>query len=136
MEFDLASFEKVLTSLKEGIKKFQEDESDKFIRDSVIQRFEYTYEVAYKMLRRFLQLSEHSEASIDEFVFADIIRTANEKSLLLGSLENWLEYRHMRNITSHSYDEAKAAAIASIAPQFDKEAEFLLNKLKEKAKNL
>jgi nucleotidyltransferase substrate binding protein (TIGR01987 family) len=136
MKFDLVPFEKALTSLKEAIEKFQEDESDKFIRDSVIQRFEYTYEVSYKMLRRFLQLSEHSEASIDEFVFADIIRTANEKSLLLGNLESWLEYRHMRNVISHSYDEAKAIAIVSVAPQFAKEADFLLSKLKEKSKNL
>jgi hypothetical protein len=53
---------------------------------------------------------------MDEFVFADIIRIANERSLLLGSLENWLEYRHMRDITSHSYDEVKATAIVSVAP--------------------
>jgi nucleotidyltransferase substrate binding protein (TIGR01987 family) len=136
MKLDLSPFENALVSLNEAIKKFYEDESDKFIRDSVIQRFEYTYEVSYKMLRRFLQLSEHSEGSFDEFVFADVIRTANERNLLLGNLESWVEYRKMRNITSHSYDEEKANAIISVVPSFAKEAEFLLNKLKEKSKNL
>ena len=136
MKLDLSPFENALVSLNEAIKKFYEDESDKFIRDSVIQRFEYTYEVSYKMLRRFLQLSEHSEGSFDEFVFADVIRTANERNLLLGNLESWVEYRKMRNITSHSYDEEKANAIISVVTSFVKEAEFLLNKLKEKSKNL
>jgi len=136
MKLDLSPFENALVSLNEAIKKFYEDESDKFIRDSVIQRFEYTYEVSYKMLRRFLQLSEHSEGSFDEFVFADVIRTANERNLLLGNLESWVEYRKMRNITSHSYDEEKANAIISVVTSFAKEAEFLLNKLKEKSKNL
>ncbi|MDR1244966.1 MAG: nucleotidyltransferase substrate binding protein [Endomicrobium sp.] len=136
MKLDLSPFENALVSLNEAIKKSYEDESDKFIRDSVIQRFEYTYEVSYKMLRRFLQLSEHSEGSFDEFVFADVIRTANERNLLLGNLESWVEYRKMRNITSHSYDEEKANVIISVVPSFAKEAEFLLNKLKEKSKNL
>jgi nucleotidyltransferase substrate binding protein (TIGR01987 family) len=136
MKLDLSPFENALVSLNEAIEKFHEDESDKFIRDSVIQRFEYTYEVSYKMLRRFLQLSEYSEGSFDEFVFADVIRTANERKLLLGNLENWIEYRKMRNITSHSYNEEKANAIVSVVPSFVKEAEFLLNKLKEKSKNL
>ncbi|MDR1104158.1 MAG: nucleotidyltransferase substrate binding protein [Endomicrobium sp.] len=136
MKLDLSPFENALVSLNEAIEKFHEDESDKFIRDSVIQRFEYTYEVSYKMLRRFLQLSEYSEGSFDEFVFADVIRTANERNLLLGNLESWIEYRKMRNITSHSYNEEKANAIVSVVPSFAKEAEFLLNKLKEKSKNL
>jgi nucleotidyltransferase substrate binding protein (TIGR01987 family) len=136
MKLDLSSFENALVSLKEAIEKFQEDENDKFIRDSVIQRFEYTYEVSFKMLRRFLQLSEHSEGSFDELIFADIIRTANERGLLLGNLEDWIEYRKVRNITSHSYDEAKASAIVSVVPSFAKEAEFVLNKLKERSKKL
>ncbi|MDR1942727.1 MAG: nucleotidyltransferase substrate binding protein [Endomicrobium sp.] len=136
MKLDLSPFENALVSLNEAIEKFHEDESDKFIRDSVIQRFEYTYEVSYKMLRRFLQLSEYSEGSFDEFVFADVIRTANERNLLLGNLESWIEYRKMRNITSHSYNEEKANAIVSVVPSFAKETEFLLNKLKEKSKNL
>ena len=61
-----------------------------------------------------------------------MIRTANEKGLLLGNLENWTEYRKKRNITSHVYDEAKALAVISIMDNFAKEVEFFINKLEEK----
>jgi hypothetical protein len=48
------SLEKALVSLKEAWAEYQKDISNTFVRDSVIQRFEYTFEFSHKLLRRFL----------------------------------------------------------------------------------
>ena len=54
------------------------------------------------------------------------------KGLLGGNLEDWQKYRDMRNITSHTYVVEKAIMVIDIVDEFLYEAEFLLNKLKEK----
>ncbi|MDR2066321.1 MAG: nucleotidyltransferase substrate binding protein [Endomicrobium sp.] len=136
MSLDLSSFNKAIKSLKEAVVEFSKDKTNVFVKDSVIQRFEYTYELSHKTLKRFLEKSQFSSQNIDEMSFADIVRTANEKGLLLNDLEKWAIYRQKRNITSHTYDEIKADEVISIVPNFLEEVEFLLKKLIEKSKNL
>jgi nucleotidyltransferase substrate binding protein (TIGR01987 family) len=136
MKIDLSSFENALLSLQESWEVFQKDTSNRFMRDSVIQRFEYTYELAHKMLKRFLSASEFSGQNIREMFFADVIRLALAKGLLNQELENWYEYRDKRNSTCHTYDESKANEIVSIIPDFIGETAYLLNKMKERSENL
>ena len=50
---DLSAFEKALKSLFEVIKVYNEDKSNLITRDSMIQRFEYTYSLALKMIKRY-----------------------------------------------------------------------------------
>ncbi|MDR1418660.1 MAG: nucleotidyltransferase substrate binding protein [Endomicrobium sp.] len=136
MALDLSSFEKAAKSLKEVWVEFNKDKTNIFVRDAVIQRFEYTYELSHKILKRFLEKYQFSSQEIDEMSFANIVRTANEKGLLLNDLERWIIYRQRRNITSHTYDEAKADTVILIVSDFLEEVEFLLEKLIEKSKSL
>ena len=135
MFLDLSVFEKALNSLKAAITVYEENPSNDMIRDSVIQRFEYTYSFALKMLKRFLEQNLEASEEVDHFTFNQLIRTANEKGLLWGNLEDWTKYREKRNMTSHTYDEKKALDVISVVDKFAKEADFLLNKLKEKNAN-
>jgi nucleotidyltransferase substrate binding protein (TIGR01987 family) len=135
MALDLSSFDKAFASLREAWAEYQKDETNKFVRDAVVQRFEYTYELSHKMLKRFLAETEFNSQEIKEMAFSDIIRTANEKNLLLNDLERWGEYRRMRNITSHTYDESRADEIVSIVPGFIAEIDYFLNKLRGRAAN-
>jgi nucleotidyltransferase substrate binding protein (TIGR01987 family) len=129
---DLTSFEKALTSLKAAVSEYQKDTGNLFIRDSVIQRFEYTYELCHKMLKRFLVETEFNGQAINEMSFSEIIRTANEKSLLLNDINTWSNFRKMRNVTSHTYDSNTASGVVSVVPDFINEADYLLHKLREK----
>ena len=43
----------------------------------------------------------------------------------------WFEYRRMRNITSHTYDEATAEKVAGSAKSFLKDAKSLLEALEK-----
>jgi nucleotidyltransferase substrate binding protein (TIGR01987 family) len=127
---DLHSFNKAVVSLDEVVIAYEKDPQNNFLRDAAIQRFEYTFELSYKMLRRFLEISEPSAEIIDEMSFAALIRTGSEKGLLLNDWTSWKSYRQGRNLTSHTYDEEKAVSVYSIIPGFLADAKFLLQKLK------
>ncbi len=128
---DLTTFENAVNSLKSIIVRY-EKENDIDLRDSVIQRFEYTYSISLKMIKRYLKQNELSEDEINGMTFNEIIRRANQFGLLNSNLEIWNDYRQNRNMTSHTYDEETAQKVMTIIPAFKEEAEFLLNKLKEK----
>ena len=126
---DIKPFEKALKSLISIIERYKR-ENDIDIRDAVIQRFEYTYSLAIKMMLRFINLQ--SSEIIQGITFNQIIRNANKFGLLKSDLEKWDIFRQKRNLTSHTYDEKAALDVMSVIPDFINEAEFLLEKLKEK----
>jgi nucleotidyltransferase substrate binding protein (TIGR01987 family) len=124
--------EKALATLKEAWHEYQKDISNTFVRDSVTQRFEYTYELSHKTLRRFLAESESSRAEVMELMYNDLIRLANKRGLLLNNLETWDKYRKARNLISHNHYEFNAKEIMIIIPVFIEEVETELNVIKEK----
>lgn len=131
-KLDLSSLVKVVTSLEVALAAYQKNPADLFVRDASIQRFEYTYELCHKMLKRYLELTEPNAEDIDQMQFAQLIRTGSEKGLLLNGWDVWTKYRYARNLTSHTYNEDKAIEVCQIIPSFCKDAKFLLDKLNER----
>jgi len=131
-KLDVTSFEKALVLLETALVAFQKNPKDLFIRDASIQRFEYTYELCHKMLKRYLEMTEPNAEEIDQMQFAQLIRTGSEKGLLLNGWDVWQKYRYARNLTSHTYNEDKAIEVCQIIPGFFKDAMFLLEKLHER----
>ena len=125
MILELSSFDNAILRLDEGILRYQKDITDTQIRDGLIQRFEFTYELSHKMLKRFLEFTSPSPANIDELAFQDLIRTGNEQGLLLSDWAQWKKYREMRSRTSHTYDESVALQVVAEIPAFLQEARFL-----------
>ena len=128
-KLDITSFENALKSLIDILVMYDKNPDDIVVRDATIQRFEYTYSLALKMLSRFI--SKESKEITHTMTFNETIRKANRLGLLLSNLENWTDYRQKRNSTSHTYDETIALEVMSIVPNFKDDAEFLLSKLKE-----
>ncbi len=129
---DVSSFEKAIASLEEAVTAYQQQSKNNFIRDAAIQRFEYTYELSHKMLKRYLEITEPSAEVIDQLPFPDLIRTASERGLLTNGWDVWKDYRHARNATSHTYNEAKAKEVYAVIPHFLDEANHLLMELKKR----
>lgn len=122
----------LLTPLQNAIKRLKEaldasaaDPLDSLIRDAVIQRFEFTYEISHQTLRRYLLENANSEEKVRLLVFANLIRTGSEYGLLQGEWADWAEYRKMRGKTSHTYDEVIALEVIAGIPAFLAEAEHL-----------
>jgi nucleotidyltransferase substrate binding protein (TIGR01987 family) len=126
---DLSPLSKALQRLAEGLARYRGDTGDTQIRDGLIQRFEFTYEISHKMLKRFLESAAASQTAFDAMPFADLIRTGNEQGLLLGNWSDWKRYREMRSRTSHAYDEEVALGVVEGIPAFLAEGEFLLKQL-------
>ena len=119
--------------LQEGWQRYLQDTSDTQIRDGLIQRFEFPYELSHKILKRYLENASADPTQFDLMSFQDIIRTANEQNLLLGNWADWKQYRDMRARTSHTYDEETAIAVVQGIEKFLAEAQFLQQKLQEKS---
>lgn len=130
MKLDITSLEKATNSLEKAIKEYERTDSE-YVRDSCIQRFEYTYELSWKTIKRFLEETVPNPADIDLMSFQELIRDANEKGLLLTDWETWKLYRMYRGTTSHAYDEDKANEIYNELPGFLNEIQYLIKQLKK-----
>ena len=129
---DISSFSKAVGRLEEGLSEYQAHPGNDIYRDGLIQRFEFTYELSHKMLRRHLEMTSPSPVIYADMNFQDIIRTANEQGLLLGEWPDWKQYREKRAKTSHTYDEEVALDVVDIIPKFLREVRFLREKLIER----
>ncbi len=129
MKLDFSSFEKALTSLQRVLDRSRTVPGDEDIRDACIQRFEYTYELAFKMLKRQLEQELPSREELDQLPFKEVIRVGAERGLIAAP-EHWFDYRDKRNITSHTYDEEKAREVFSVLSDFSDDAADLLTRLK------
>lgn len=103
------------------------------LRNSVIQCFEFTYELSHKMLKRYLEATAASPEEIDLSTFQSLVRMGNEKGVLRSDWTQWRAYRQARTDSSHTYDEDKAEAVFEIAPDFLEEARFLFQELTKRA---
>jgi nucleotidyltransferase substrate binding protein (TIGR01987 family) len=124
--------EKAIERLREGLVRYRLDITDTQIRDGLIQRFEFTYELAHKMLKRYLEFASATPTQYDGMPFQDIIRSGNEQGLLLSDWPRWRQYRDMRSKTSHTYAEGIALEVVADIPAFLDEASFLRDRLRER----
>jgi len=131
-QLDLESLRRAVDQLEAGLLEANTHPSSELMRDGVIQRFEYTYELAWRMLKRFLEASAANSAAIDAMAFPDLIRTGCEQGLLRSGWDVWKEYRRARGTSSHTYDAAKAREIFTIVPNFLSEARALLAELERR----
>ena len=97
------AFEKALSQLQ----KVLAQPASEYIRDAAIQRFEFTYELAWKTLQAYL-------ANMDITVLSpkETLKIAYQQGLL-NDANAWTELHMKRNLTSHTYDEKLAESIYS-----------------------
>lgn len=139
MTLDFSSLRSAISQLEKSLKYAQsplaKSDPDLFeqLRNSVIQCFEFTYELSHKMLKRYLEETAASPEEIDLDTFQNLIRTGNEKGLLRSDWLRWRVYRQARTDSSHTYDEGKAEAVYSMAPDFLEEARYLYKQLVERS---
>ena len=128
-QLELLSLRNACQRLAEGWIRYQQNQGDTQLRDGLIQRFEFTYELSHKMLKRYLEATSATPDAFDAMPFADLIRTSNEQGLLRSDWPRWRLFREMRGKTSHTYDENVALAVVADIPAFMEEAQFLLAQL-------
>lgn len=76
--------------------------------EGMIQRFEYTFELAWKTLKDYLEDSGFTEIVGSK----EAIRLAFANNIIIDG-ETWMEMIRSRNLTTHIYDSNKAQQIAN-----------------------
>ncbi|WP_457747476.1 HI0074 family nucleotidyltransferase substrate-binding subunit [Sulfurimonas sp.] len=109
----LKDFESALHRLEEAVEKTKENmgkEEYSFFRDSTIQRFEFTLEIAWKSIKQFLLEHDGLECRSPKACMREFFSTGylNEEqvSLLLQMIDD-------RNLATHTYHESLADDIFS-----------------------
>jgi nucleotidyltransferase substrate binding protein (TIGR01987 family) len=113
-------FEQALHRLEEALAKPE----DAIVRDACIQRFEFTFETAWKAVQSYA-LAEGIECVSPR----DCFRTAFRLGLVESDLR-WMAMVEDRNRTSHTYDEEIAQTIYQALPGYKDLLGNLLGKLK------
>lgn len=112
-------YHRAVDRLEEAIRQPKSE----FIRDSVIQRFEFCIELAWKTSKKIMGSSTSAPK--------DIIREMAQSGYITN-LELWLESIDMRNLSSHTYKEDLAERVYDFACKFVPELKTLSLKFKDK----
>lgn len=84
----------------------QEDVSNPLLYDGVIQRFEFAYELAWKLIRRYLELEGLTEVNSPRAAFREAFAMG-----IIGDGHTWIDMLNARNLTVHTYNELLAKDI-------------------------
>jgi len=92
-----SNFQNAYTQLHEAISRF--DTLSVLEKEGMVQRFEYTFELAWKTLKDFLE-----DKNIDAKYPREVIKKAFEYEIIDDG-ETWLEMMEQRNLMAHTYSE-------------------------------
>ncbi|MCK9268665.1 MAG: HI0074 family nucleotidyltransferase substrate-binding subunit [Alkaliphilus sp.] len=98
IKYKTSDLEKALTKLHESLKR--DYKKDDIVIDATIQRFEFTYELSWKLMKYYLEYNGNLEGTSP--------RGAIQESFKEGIItdgEGWLKMLQDRNQTLHTYDE-------------------------------
>lgn len=132
MQIDISNLKSALETLKSSMQTLQKNSTCDFVdmlEDSCIKRFEYTLELARKIMKRVLK--KIYGKSEEELTVNNTFRFMQGYKFV-ENWENWREYYEKRNNTAHEYNLEKSRSLITIIPQFINDAEFLVKKLDEK----
>ena len=76
---------------------------DEALRDSIIKKFEYTFELSWKTIKAYLEEEGYEEMSSPR----KVLKQAFESNIIVDE-EVWSNMLEARNSTAHTYDEEKA----------------------------
>lgn len=93
------NFEKAYKQFDKAISRFEN--LSVLEKEGLIQRFEYTFELAWKTLKDYLEAQE-IEASFPR----EVIKTAFHYNLIVDG-EAWMDMLEKRNLMAHTYDEER-----------------------------
>lgn len=128
---EITNLENAYSALKECYKDYEKNQTSVFleyIEDSCVKRFEYTLETAWKLVKKIL-IKKYGKTDA-ELTMNNIFRFMQGYGYA-EDWERWKNYYEKRNNTAHEYNLVKARTLIDLVPEFLKDTEFLISKLKE-----
>ena len=100
-------------------------------RAASVQGFEFTYEVAYKMIKRQLKQLATNPSNVDAMTYMQLMRSADEAGLMVD-VPRFRNYRDKRKLTGDTCNNKRAEEIVSVIDDFVRDARFLLSELESR----
>ena len=113
------AFENAVQKLEQALQQ----PKNEFLRDSVIQRFEFCVELSWKTTRKIMGTGTSAPK--------DVIREMAQNEYI-EDVSLWLEAIDMRNLSSHTYKEDLAEKVYSFAEDFLSSLQALAKKISKK----
>lgn len=105
----MSKFESLLTDFSRAITqlaKALQQEKNEYLRDSCIQRFEFTFDLAWKTTKAFME----EQKGVISRSPKDVFREAYKQGMLEYDT-TWLDLTDLRNETVHTYREDMAERV-------------------------
>ena len=104
------NYRKALAKLTQAVERLSsqinhEEAVDELLQEGLIQRFEYTHELAWKVMKDYAEYQGYTDVRGSR----DAIRKALEMGLIDD--KRWMETIEDRNLTVHNYDNEVATEI-------------------------
>ena len=119
-EATFKQFEGALNRFKEVLSVPKTD----IVRDSAIQRFEFTLDLSWKTVKAFLEEEKGIVCASPKECFREAYRQG-----IIDYDNEWLKFVDMRNETAHIYKEETAEKIYAHLPNVLKHLEILYKKI-------
>jgi len=123
----MRKLKEIIKNLKKANQRLKEATKNKPTRinkDATIQRFEFTFELAWKVIQEYIR-----DQGLDCKSPKNCIREAGRLELI-ENVEKWFKFLDNRNLIAHTYNEKIADSIYRQAIKFPEEVEKLLKELK------
>lgn len=137
MTLDLSSLKQAVTSLGNALRvasaerlSAMPEEQQKVMIAGVIKNFDFTYELCWKFMKRWLK-DNMGKTEVEGVSRRELFRLGGASNLI-ADIDQWMKYHDARNETSHTYDQDTARKIYEISKTFFKDAEKLLVTLEKK----
>lgn len=120
----------ILDQYRNALRRLEEvlaKEKDEFMRDSAIQRFEFVFDLSWKVVKVYLE----EKFGIIKTSPKECFREAYKQGLI-NKNDYWIEMTDLRNQTVHTYSEKMAEKVYQELPR----AVILFKELSEKVKEL
>lgn len=129
IELDIESLRLAMESLQKAFDVYQKGSDNQDLcdiyADSCVKRFEYTFETAWKVMKKYFKL-QYSKKE-EDLTMNNIFRYMEGYGFTTSWLK-WKDYYTQRNNTAHEYNIQKSRKLLNIIPDFLLEITFLLNK--------
>jgi len=137
MILELSGLKRAVESLERAVETTASPEAEalserarEVLRAGVIQNFEFTYELCWKFIKRWLERNIGA-TYVDGVTRRELFRRGAENALI-DDVDGWMDYHHARNETSHTYNQDTAEEVFEHAKRFLGDAKALLAILEKK----
>lgn len=104
-----ASYQKALLQLQGAVELSSQRSLSSLEKQGVIQAFEFTHELAWNMLKDFLQDQGNQNIKGSKDATREALKVE-----LIGDGEQWMAMIQSRNISSQTYDERTAEQLVEV----------------------